>query len=113
MFVSGWGMWWGGWTFGYRLLSELLPFLIIFLALYWEEVLSQKRSLKGIFLALLVVSLYVHFLGAFCYPAGFNGIPDNIDQNPRRLWSIKDNQIFRCQEKLLKRVGSILKKTGQ
>jgi hypothetical protein len=47
-------------------------------------------------IALAVVSVFVQFLGAFHYPAGFNWIPDNVDFNPRRLWQVRDSELERC-----------------
>lgn len=107
LLYSKWGMWWGGWTYGYRLLIEIVPVLIIFLSLFWKDVLSKSFYLKGLFGVLLAFSIYVHFLGAFCYPAGFNESPNNIDQHPERLWSVRDGQIIRCHNKIFKRVKQV------
>jgi hypothetical protein len=105
LLYSKWGMWWGGWTFGYRLLTELAPVMILFLALFWEETISRLLPLKIAFEFLLVFSVFTHFLGAVCYPSGFNSSPDNIDRHPERLWSVRDSELSRCSLKLLKRLG--------
>jgi hypothetical protein len=72
MVYAKWPIWWGGHSFAYRLLIELTPILIIFLALCWENVIEGRIFAKGIFSCLLAVSIYIHFLGAFYYPSGFN-----------------------------------------
>lgn len=101
LLYSKWPMWWGGHSFGYRLLIELIPMLIIFLAVCWERVIVNYWYLKSIFLCFLLVSVYIHFLGAFYYPSGFNWIPNNIDHHPERLWDVKDAEIAGCTKKLL------------
>jgi len=93
--------WWGGWTFGYRFLIELLPMLIIFLALSWEKFIKKNKYLKAIFILFLFISLYIHFLGAYYYPCGFDYSPNNIDYNVGRLWDVKDSQIVRCTKRML------------
>lgn len=103
LLCSKWFMWWGGHCFGYRLLIELTPILIIFLAVCWERVIIHHRYLKGIFLCFLLISVYVHFLGAFYYPSGFNSSPNDIDRHVERLWDFKDSEITRCTLKLLRK----------
>lgn len=101
LLCSKWGYWWGGHCFGYRLLIELIPTLIVFLAICWERVIVNHWYLKGIFLCFLLVSIYIHFLGAFYYPSGFNSSPNDIDHHVERLWDFKDSEITRCTLKLL------------
>ncbi|MCK5706652.1 MAG: hypothetical protein KAI43_03280 [Candidatus Aureabacteria bacterium] len=99
-----WGMWWGGWTFGYRLLIELIPPLILFLALFWEDLIEKKLYLKRIFFVSLLLSIYIHSLGAFIYPSDFNYAPNNIDQHQERLWYIFDTEITRCTLRFFKQL---------
>ncbi len=72
-----WSMWWGGECYGPRLLVDVLPCLILLLAPALDWV-ARSRVLKGGFAAALVFSASVQFIGAFCYPRGF--------QSPEPLW---------------------------
>jgi len=105
--VAKYQRWWGGWTFGYRLLIEITPILIIFLALFWYQNLSKKRILRFLVGVLLIYSLFVQFLGVYYYPSDFCFVPDNIDQNPARLWDYRDTELTRCTKLLLLDVGLI------
>ena len=102
LMVSKHFMWWGGHCFGYRLLIELIPALIIFLALYWEKIMVKHWHLKIIFGILLLISIYIHFLGANYFPAGFNWSPNDIDSHPKRLWNIKDTEITQCTSNFIR-----------
>lgn len=87
--------WWGGYTFGYRLLVDILPFLIIFLVFVWSDIF-KRRYLKIIFTLLVIFSVFVQMVGAFCYPSSWNGHPVSIDFAPERVWDFKDSQLLRC-----------------
>jgi len=101
---SKWGMWWGGWTFGCRLMIESIPVLFIFLYFAYEKYIIKKGVFRLFFLILVLKSVYIHLLGAFVYPAGFNFESDNIDNNKERLWKWKDSQIDRCTKKLIGKI---------
>ena len=98
--------WWAGWTFGYRYLIELIPLLIIFLAFFYERVIQKNKYLKIIFMLFLFISMYIHFLGAYYYPCGFDYFPNDINHNTERLWHIKDSQIILCTKKMLHSLDS-------
>ncbi|MEO6324964.1 MAG: hypothetical protein ABIT01_12585 [Thermoanaerobaculia bacterium] len=89
-----WPKWWGGHSFGYRLVSELIPVLLLPAALAWEAAQSPLRALA---LGLAVVSIGIHSLGTYA-PSAFNSVPDNIDQHPERLWSVRDSDVARMIE---------------
>jgi hypothetical protein len=99
LLVGSWHMWWGGWSFGYRLLLDAAPALIVLSAYGYEHVAATMARGRLIFVATVALAVFVHGLGAFFYPCGFNLLPDNIDQNTARLWSVTDNQIARCVAK--------------
>ena len=100
--VAKWNIWWGGWSFGYRMLIEMTPALIIFLALAWDHLIVRRRFWQPMFWAAATLSVYVHFLGAFFYPSGWNGSPEDVDANPRRVWQVHDTELSRCQAKLMR-----------
>jgi hypothetical protein len=99
-FYSKYFRWWGGHCFGYRYLIELIPLLIISLAVCWEEVIIKNRILKVVFSGFLLISVYIHFLGAFVYPSGFSSHPNDVDFNTKRLWDCRDTEITRCTKRL-------------
>ena len=106
LLYSKWIMWWGGHSFGYRLLTEIVPLLTILLAIYWEKyiVVCPKKSFiifKVALYSLTLYSIFIHFLGAFYEPCGFNYFPNSIDRHLERLWDLKDSQISRCIGKML------------
>lgn len=105
LLYSKWLVWWGGYCFGYRLLIEAVPFLIIFLALAWQQVIGRHGWAKVAFAVLVIASLYVHFLGAYVYPSGFDQTigPTSpfarrltAQVHPERLWVVRDGELVRC-----------------
>lgn len=89
-----WGMWWGGWSYGPRLLTEIIPFLIMFIP-FTFILLQRVFAFKILFGISLVLSVFIHGIGVFCYPNGMsNVLPVNIDLSPGRLWSIRNCQIL-------------------
>lgn len=98
---SQWEMWWGGWSFGYRLLIELIPMLMLFAVLCWNVCLKESYRARFIMIGLVMVSMYIHFLGAFYFPSDFNYVPDNIDVNHNRLWDAKNGEIVRCTRNMV------------
>jgi len=103
--LAKWNIWWGGWSFGYRLLMEMIPALMVFLALAWEHIVVPKRAWRPAFLAAAALSVYIHGLGAYFYPSGWNGSPENVDVNPARVWQVRDTELSRCQSMLIKSVA--------
>lgn len=101
---SFWERWSGGHCFGYRYLSEFIPVLIIFLAKSWDRYIAPRRIVKVMFGILFAAAVYIHFLGAFIYPSGFDYIPNNIDFHPERLWHVYDTEIIRCHNLLIDRI---------
>ncbi len=96
-----WLSWWGGASFGYRLLLEIVPVLSIGLALCWENVIAGRRWLQVVLGLTVIVSLYMHYLGAFYYPCGFNSVPQNINLQLDRLWSWTDGELARRTRSLV------------
>jgi hypothetical protein len=82
--------------------------LIVFTARIWDVFIRKRKWLKVIFIIFLVLSIYVHFLGAEYYQCGFNFAPDNIDFNTTRRWDYKDGEISRCSAKFWKDVSSAI-----
>ncbi len=94
--AARWFDWWGGWAFGYRPIVDVMVLVALLMAPAMEKVL-HTRWLSRTFIALLVWSVGVQFIGAFSYNgASWNYRNQmNIDQRDyqHRLWSLADNQI--------------------
>ncbi len=101
-----WSVWWGGWSFGYRLLIEMIPALTLLLAIAWEQWLVWRWWRIALFAPLAVASIYIHFLGAWYYPSGWNGTP-NIDRNTHRLWDVRDTELARLHQKCVEHPPSV------
>ncbi|HEV7427631.1 MAG TPA: hypothetical protein VGQ46_14805 [Thermoanaerobaculia bacterium] len=102
-----WYSWWGGTSFGYRLLTECIPALSLLLGASCERMPERPAVRMGI-AVLTAISLYVHMLGAFYYPSGFETQPNDINSHPERLWSVRDGEIARCSAKFAARIQSHL-----
>lgn len=96
-----WAIWWGGHSFGYRLLTEALPTLLILTAAAWEWFVDGRRLRMVGAAALLLWSVAANALGALVAPCGFDTEPDYLDNNPARLWSLRDTELERCARRVL------------
>lgn len=97
LLYARWGMWWGGASFGYRLLIELVPGLILLAAIAWRDLVAPRRALRVVFGALVLVSVFFHFLGAHVYPSRFN---ENLDFELGRLWDWRESEPVLLTRKL-------------
>jgi hypothetical protein len=95
--------WWGGWVYGPRYMADLLPFFALWLALTPPLV---TRAARVVFVATLAWSIAVPQLGAMTHPCGWNRTPRSVDQDPSRLWSLRDTEISRCLAVLTQRSAS-------
>jgi len=92
--------WWGGHSFGPRLLCDMLPYLMYFLIPAVEELAKsrgrKKTALVFTFCCFIMISFFIHYRGATTWDVWeWNGIPINVDLNPKRLWDWKDAQFLR------------------
>lgn len=83
--VGRWFRWWGGYTWGPRLLADTLPVLCFFLYPL-TEILDRRRLAKAAFVALAVVSIGIHALGALVYDGRWD-LSADVDHHPAALWS--------------------------
>ena len=86
--------WWAGWSFGPRYLMDTIPALVLLMA--GVDRLLQDKRLAIPFILVSVYSVGVQAVGAWCYPAGWNWAPVNVDKWPQRLWDWRDTQLRRC-----------------
>jgi len=88
-------------------LLEAVPFLLVFLALCYEAVIVRHWYWQALFWPGLLFAFYVHYLGAYYYPCGFNVLPGNIDRQPERLWDWTNGELARCAADLASRLMPI------
>ena len=98
--ISNFSIWWGGHSFGPRLMTDIVPFLCYFVAFNFQlgdAVASWKRQAVAAVVAMFAaVSFLIHAQGALRNPPmAWNATPDNIDQNPSRLFDWSDPQFMR------------------
>lgn len=92
--------WWAGHSFGPRYVTDVVPFLTYFMAFNFESAITckRRRALLVVIGALAAVSLLIHMQGAFRRaPLLWNILPDNIDNEPSRLWDWRDPPFLRTQ----------------
>jgi hypothetical protein len=68
LIAAKWSNWWGGDSFGYRLIIDLLPILMLFVVDFWERH-AARTLVKFLFPALILVSVFMNFLGATMHRA--------------------------------------------
>lgn len=100
--VSSFSQWWGGHSFGPRLLTDIVPWLIVCLILAidaWQK-LRIKKQLSFqievcIGIVLIAASLFINGYGAISVNAlRWNVVPDNIDDDPSRVWDWDNPQFW-------------------
>jgi hypothetical protein len=96
--AAAWFDWWGGWSYGYRPIVDTMPLWIVALAPALNRCLEGRASSVA-FAALLLWSVAVQGLGAFCsdFAEWNEGTPAHpqadVDTHPARLWDVADGQI--------------------
>jgi hypothetical protein len=110
---SLWAQWPGGHTYGYRFLIELTPGLMLLLARAWPAFVEPRPLMRVVFMVTLLLSIYVHGIGADAAPCGFDDEPNNIDLHHERLWDITDGEIARCTSRELTAWGANLQRLAQ
>jgi len=89
-------IWWGGNAhYGPRYQIEMYPFLILYIAAVWPRIVAFKPLLYA-FILLLAYSIFVQWIGAFCYPSGWAVEPFSVSLDYSRYWDWKYNQIWSC-----------------
>jgi len=88
-------LWWGGATYGPRYFSEACVALVVLTAAAWPW-MQRRRLALGLFLASGAFSIFVHGIGAFFAPCGWESDPVLTDVQPERFWDWHDPEIARC-----------------
>jgi hypothetical protein len=99
--LSKYSVWWAGGSFGPRYWTDVFPLFGILLACGLDWSCDRRRGLLVVFAVLILWSIAVHAIGAFCYPSTWNFFPTDIDLDHRRLWDWRDTEISRCLEETL------------
>jgi hypothetical protein len=94
--------WNGGHTYGNRLFADMIPYFMYFLipvvaALPDPRHVGRRPALAAAFVALVVVSLAIHYRGAYRRVAwDWNSSPVDIGVDPSRVWDWRDLQFLRA-----------------
>lgn len=83
---------WSGMSYGPGYISDALPVLIFFMIPYFvqSEYFKQKKALSFVFIALLLVSFFIHTKGAVSSSNRIDETPDNSENNADRTWNWKE-----------------------
>ena len=93
---SKYSVWWGGNShYGPRYQIETYPFLMLYLACLWPRLAGSRRWMT-VFLVLLAFSIWVQWVGAFCYPSEWTVKPVPLWEDKGRFWDWRYNQIWSC-----------------
>jgi hypothetical protein len=91
--------WWDGWSYGPRYIADALPVLIYFLIPYFRypEFFKSRRIVNFILIVFILISFLIHTKGALSYRVWveWNGLPQNVDAKPERMWDWKDPPFLR------------------
>ncbi|MBZ0255888.1 hypothetical protein K8I31_07480 [bacterium] len=87
-------VWWGGiMHYGPRYQVDAYPFIMLCLAAAWPEI-EKRRWLMTAFICLLIYSIWVQWVGAFCFPGNWAVWPESLSDDKARLWYWGYNQIW-------------------
>lgn len=102
LLFSKYAVWWGGNShYGPRYQIETYPFLILYLAAFLP-VIRRYQLVFYFFLILLLYSVAVQWIGAFCYPGGWEVYPTDLANDKARFWNWSYNQIWTCAKSGIK-----------
>lgn len=79
--------------YGPRYPIDAYPFIIIALAAVWPT-LCKNPWLRAALAALIVYSIWVQWVGAYCYPGQWAVHPVSLSEDKSRLWDWSYNQIW-------------------
>lgn len=96
LLFSKYAVWWGGNShYGPRYQIETFPFLMLYLAAFLP-IIRRYKFVFFVFGILLVYSIAVQWIGAFCYPGGWEVYPTDLANDKSRFWNWSYNQIWTC-----------------
>ena len=94
--LSKYSVWWGGHCFGPRYWTDVIPLFAIVLAFGLDWLQARPAALVALSHLTIAFSIFVHGIGAFCYPSTWNSSPANVDLHHERLWDWRDTELSRC-----------------
>lgn len=114
--VSSFGHWWGGYCYGPRLLTDIVPWVYLLAVIAvgaahkasrsMESPLMQK-AMNALAVFLIVGEIMIHSFGAISTCVWrWNGLPEDVDTHPERLWDWKDAQFLAVFKKCDGRMSS-------
>jgi hypothetical protein len=93
---SKYAVWWGGHCFGPRYWTDVIPLFAILFAFALEWMFDRSRVVVPMAVTMIVWSISLQGIGAFCYPSSWNLSPATVDLHHGRLWDWRDTEISRC-----------------
>lgn len=88
--ISSFPHWWGGYSYGPRFMSDMIPWLVVITAVSIYNKKTINKYILSVFILTSILSILVNTWAAYNPKTiEWNGVPDNIDLNPDRLWDWK------------------------
>ena len=107
IFYARWHDWYGGWCYGPRFLCECIPTVCLVFALAYSSLASNWT--RRLAIALIAISVFIHFAGVFGSRAETSWYTRNEKQNNGRwLFSVQDTQIAANTRMLFVKLGERL-----
>jgi hypothetical protein len=104
LIISSFPHWWAGHSFGPRYMTDMTPYLSYLLIPAVEKLRAAspvpvwKRGWVLTFVLLSGWSFFTHLRGTTSWDvARWNGIPEDVDHRPERLWDFRDPAFFRTK----------------
>ncbi|UDY37768.1 hypothetical protein [Dermatobacter hominis] len=112
--VSAFPQWWAGHSFGPRFMTEAVPLLVVLSLPAVDRVVAPERWRSGAahpgraraaLAAVVVLALWsvaFHAVGSVAGVTGcWNRYPDDVDDDPGRVWSVADAQVLEPVHRVL------------
>lgn len=98
--VSGFHHWWAGHSTGARFMTEAVPLLMVLAIPAFDRMIPNRRDLHptavvgvAVLVALCLPAVIYHAAAANRSAAScWNVVPNNIDEEPSRIWGVSDSQ---------------------
>jgi hypothetical protein len=87
--------WWAGHCYGPRYITDVLPAIAVLAAPALRDA-ARPRWSRACLVAFLAWGVFLQAVGVYFDDGAWNRWPDNIDEHPERVWSLRDAHPYRA-----------------